>query len=287
MKKWIAGLLALIAISPVMAATPWQQITHPVAGSPQAIGGFANGCVIGAMPLPLESADYQVMRPDQRRYFGHPDLLNFIHRLSDKAQKNQLGTVLIGDMAMPAGGRFSSGHASHQSGLDVDIWLQLPKQRWSQQQLLKPQPIDLVAADGKRVVPALWQPQVENLIKLAANDNEVTRIFVNPAIKKQLCLDAGADRTGCIRCGRGLGIAPICMCVCVAQPIARNVWTKIRHHRVMGVVLNWKVGSSLINQVLNRAKPYHHHCHLPVRLCWITISLRNKSWIGLPRVLRF
>ena len=61
MKKWIAGLLALIAISPVMAATPWQQITHPVAGSPQAIGGFANGCVIGAMPLPLESADYQVM----------------------------------------------------------------------------------------------------------------------------------------------------------------------------------------------------------------------------------
>lgn len=99
MKKWIAGLLALVAISPVMAATPWQQITHPVAGSPQSIGGFANGCVIGAMPLPLESADYQVMRPDQRRYFGHPDLLNFIHRLSEKSQKNQLGTVLIGDMA--------------------------------------------------------------------------------------------------------------------------------------------------------------------------------------------
>ncbi len=132
----------------------------PVAGSPQSIGGFANGCVIGAQPLPLESADYQVMRSDQRRYFGHPDLLNFIHRLSAQAHQQQLGTVLIGDMAMPAGGRFSSGHASHQSGLDVDIWLQLPKQRWSQQQLLKPQPIDLVAVDGKRVIPALWQPQL-------------------------------------------------------------------------------------------------------------------------------
>ncbi|WP_016679975.1 penicillin-insensitive murein endopeptidase, partial [Yersinia pestis] len=140
------------------------------------------------------SADYQVMRSDQRRYFGHPDLLNFIHRLSAQAHQQQLGTVLIGDMAMPAGGRFSSGHASHQSGLDVDIWLQLPKQRWSQQQLLKPQPIDLVAVDGKRVIPALWQPQIESLIKLAAKDNDVTRIFVNPAIKKQLCLDAGADR---------------------------------------------------------------------------------------------
>ncbi|CNL30391.1 penicillin-insensitive murein endopeptidase [Yersinia aleksiciae] len=200
MNKWIASAVALAGIAmlgataPVMAATPWQQIVNPVAGSPQSIGGFANGCVIGAMPLPLQSADYQVMRPDQRRYFGHPDLLNFIHRLSTKAEQNRLGTVLIGDMAMPAGGRFSSGHASHQSGLDVDIWLQLPQQRWSQQQLLKPQPIDLVAADGKRVVPALWQPQVESLIKLAANDSEVTRIFVNPAIKKQLCLDAGTDR---------------------------------------------------------------------------------------------
>ncbi|CND47687.1 penicillin-insensitive murein endopeptidase [Yersinia pseudotuberculosis] len=187
-------MVALVTMVPVMAATPWQKITHPVAGSPQSIGGFANGCVIGAQPLPLESADYQVMRSDQRRYFGHPDLLNFIHRLSAQAHQQQLGTVLIGDMAMPAGGRFSSGHASHQSGLDVDIWLQLPKQRWSQQQLLKPQPIDLVAVDGKRVIPALWQPQIESLIKLAAKDNDVTRIFVNPAIKKQLCLDAGADR---------------------------------------------------------------------------------------------
>ncbi|AAM85155.1 putative penicillin-insensitive murein endopeptidase [Yersinia pestis biovar Microtus str. 91001] len=194
MKNWIVGMVALVTMVPVMAATPWQKITHPVAGSPQSIGGFANGCVIGAQPLPLESADYQVMRSDQRRYFGHPDLLNFIHRLSAQAHQQQLGTVLIGDMAMPAGGRFSSGHASHQSGLDVDIWLQLPKQRWSQQQLLKPQPIDLVAVDGKRVIPALWQPQIESLIKLAAKDNDVTRIFVNPAIKKQLCLDAGADR---------------------------------------------------------------------------------------------
>ncbi|OML05922.1 penicillin-insensitive murein endopeptidase [Yersinia pestis] len=194
MKNWIVGMVALVTMVPVMAATPWQKITHPVAGSPQSIGGFANGCVIGAQPLPLESADYQVMRSDQRRYFGHPDLLNFIHRLSAQAHQQQLGTVLIGDMAMPAGGRFSSGHASHQSGLDVDIWLQLPKQRWSQQQLLKPQPIDFVAVDGKRVIPALWQPQIESLIKLAAKDNDVTRIFVNPAIKKQLCLDAGADR---------------------------------------------------------------------------------------------
>lgn len=194
MKNVMFGLVALLASASAMALTPWQKIDHPVAGTPQAIGGFSNGCLIGAQPLPLEAADYQVMRTDQRRYFGHPDLLAFIQRLGNEARQNALGTVLIGDMAMPAGGRFSSGHASHQSGLDVDIWLQLPRQRWSQQQLLKPQPIDLVSADGKRVVERQWQPQVGQLIKLAAQDHEVTRIFVNPAIKQRLCEDAGSDR---------------------------------------------------------------------------------------------
>lgn len=194
MKKWMLGLVALIASGSAMALTPWQKIDHPVSGTAQAVGGFANGCIIGAHPLPLNSPDYQVMRTDQRRYFGHPDLLAFIQRLSSQANQKGLGTVLIGDMAMPAGGRFSSGHASHQSGLDVDIWLQLPRQRWSAQQLLKPQPIDLVSGDGKQVVDRQWQPQIESLIKMAAQDSEVTRIFVNPAIKQRLCQDAGADR---------------------------------------------------------------------------------------------
>lgn len=134
------------------------------------------------------------MRTDQRRYFGHPDLVMFIQRLSHQAQQRGLGTVLIGDMGMPAGGRFNGGHASHQTGLDVDIFLQLPKTRWSQAQLLRPQALDLVSRDGKHVVPSRWSSDIASLIKLAAQDNDVTRIFVNPAIKQQLCLDAGNDR---------------------------------------------------------------------------------------------
>ncbi|WP_442976102.1 penicillin-insensitive murein endopeptidase [Rouxiella sp. T17] len=193
-KIGLAGLLALVVSIPTLAATPWQRITQPIAGVPQAVGSYANGCQIGAQPLPINSPDYQVMRTDQRRFYGQPDLLTFIKRLSAEANREDLGTVLIGDMAMPAGGRFSSGHASHQSGLDVDIWLQMPRKRWTAQQLLKPQPIDLVSRDGKSIVKSQWQPQIEKLIKLAAQDTDVVRIFVNPAIKQQLCLDAGSDR---------------------------------------------------------------------------------------------
>lgn len=143
---------------------------------------------------PLSAPGYQVMRTDQRRYFGHPDLVQFIQRLSNQVHNKGMGTVLIGDMGMPAGGRFNGGHASHQTGLDVDIFLQLPQTRWTSSQLLVPQALDLVASDGKHVVPSLWSPQISQLIKLAAEDSEVTRIFVNPAIKQQLCLDAGSDR---------------------------------------------------------------------------------------------
>lgn len=194
MKKTCLMLAALLMSASALAATPWQRIAQPVPGAPQAIGGFANGCIVGAEALPLNNPAYQVMRPDQRRYFGHPDLLLFIQRLTTQVHNLGLGQVLIGDMGMAAGGRFSSGHASHQSGLDVDIWLQLPKKRWTSQMLLKPQPLDLVSADGKRVVARHWQPEIDSLIKLAAKDEQVTRIFVNPAIKKQLCADAGSDR---------------------------------------------------------------------------------------------
>ena len=135
MKKTVIALLALVASSACLAATPWQKITQPISGSAQSIGAFANGCIVGAQALPLQSDTYQVMRTDQRRYFGHPDLVQFIQRLSNQVHNKGMGTVLIGDMGMPAGGRFNGGHASHQTGLDVDIFLQLPKTRWSSSQL--------------------------------------------------------------------------------------------------------------------------------------------------------
>lgn len=194
MKKILIVLLALMTSSSAWAATPWQKISHPVSGSAQSIGSFANGCIIGAQALPLQSDSYQVMRTEQHRYFGHPELVQFIQRLGSQVQQHNLGTLLIGDMGMPAGGRFNGGHASHQTGLDVDIFLQLPKQRWSAAQLRKPQALDLVSANGQQVVARHWTADIDQLIKLAAQDSDVTRIFVNPAIKQQLCLDAGNDR---------------------------------------------------------------------------------------------
>jgi penicillin-insensitive murein endopeptidase len=52
----------------------------------------------------------------------------------------------------------------------------------------------VVAADRKDVDPKVWTPAHVALIKAAAEDPQVTRIFVNAAIKKALCRDPGTDR---------------------------------------------------------------------------------------------
>jgi penicillin-insensitive murein endopeptidase len=52
----------------------------------------------------------------------------------------------------------------------------------------------IVAPDRKDVDPKVWTPAHFAIIKAAAEEPEVQRIFVNAAIKKALCREAGADR---------------------------------------------------------------------------------------------
>ena len=52
----------------------------------------------------------------------------------------------------------------------------------------------VVAEDRLDVDPNVWTPAHVNVIKAAAQDSQVARIFVNAAIKKALCREAGNDR---------------------------------------------------------------------------------------------
>jgi penicillin-insensitive murein endopeptidase len=53
----------------------------------------------------------------------------------------------------------------------------------------------MVAADRKDVDPEVWTPAHTEIIKVAATDPIVERIFVNAAIKKALFRGAGNDRS--------------------------------------------------------------------------------------------
>lgn len=175
-------------------ATLWEKIKTPIRGKAQSIGGYSNGCIIGAKPLTLQGEGYQVIRSARNRYYGHPELLDYLINLGKKTKAAGIPTILIGDMGMPAGGRFASGHASHQTGLDADIWLRFGPM--DNQTARNPAGLAtiMVNRNTQRVYDNLWQQQHTDLIKLAASDKRVNRIFVNPAIKVKLCQTAGNDR---------------------------------------------------------------------------------------------
>ena len=88
-----------------------------------------------------------------------------------------------------------TGHASHQIGLDADVWLTpMPDRRLSRAEREEMSATDMVRPDLLDIDPKIWTPEHTALIKAAAKEPAVARIFVNPAIKRALCREAGADR---------------------------------------------------------------------------------------------
>ena len=84
-----------------------------------------------------------------------------------------------------------NGHASHQVGLDADIWLSpMPDRTLSREEREFMSATNVVRKDGLDVDPNKWTPQHLALIRAAARQPEVERIFVNAAIKKAICREA-------------------------------------------------------------------------------------------------
>ena len=167
----------------------------PLPGPPRSIGGYSDGCLAGATQLPNNGLSWQVMRPSRNRNWGNPHLVRFIERFGKNAKKVGWRGLLIGDMSQPRGGPMLTGHSSHQIGLDVDIWFTpMPNHVQSREEREFSSATDVVALDLLDVDPEVWTHTHTELIRTAADDPAVTRIFVNAAIKKALCREAGADR---------------------------------------------------------------------------------------------
>ena len=169
--------------------------TAPTVGPPRAIGGYANGCLAGGVALPVTSSDWQVMRLSRNRNWGHPVLIRFLQRYAARARSAGWPGLLIGDMAQPRGGPMLNGHASHQIGLDVDVWLTpMPDRLLTKEERETIEATNYVASNGKVVDASVWTRAHLAMIRAAAVDPDVDRIFVNAAIKKELCQEAGSDR---------------------------------------------------------------------------------------------
>ena len=88
-----------------------------------------------------------------------------------------------------------TGHASHQTGLDADICM-LPPDRLN---LSAGERESLSSLSMRRAnggfTNSSWTPQHEAILKAAASDPRVARIFVFPGAKVAMCSSATGDRS--------------------------------------------------------------------------------------------
>ena len=161
----------------------WEAIKTPLAAPAEALGGYSAGCLLGAKPLPERGVGYQIMRPARSRNYGHPDLIELIEAAAKWNKKTAGSDLLIGDISRPRGGPTISGHVSHQTGLDVDIWYLQSRKKLSKKMRNSIHSPSVVHGDKLRN----WKKSYANIIQQFGENPKVDRIFVNPTIKKMFC----------------------------------------------------------------------------------------------------
>jgi penicillin-insensitive murein endopeptidase len=162
--------------------------------APRAIGSYAKGCLAGGRALAVDGPAWQVMRLSRNRNWAHPDMIALVERLAIEARaEDGWNGLLVGDLAQPRGGPMLSGHASHQVGLDADVWLTEMPDRTLSRKERETINATVVTKDRKSIDKKVWTESHARLIKRAASYPEVARIFVHPPIKAELCKWAKGD----------------------------------------------------------------------------------------------
>ncbi len=189
-------VLAACLLTPLAASA--QQLANQLFGAhdapsqqrPMPIGSYARGCGAGMVEMPETGASWQAMRLSRERNFGQPELVSYLIELSRVAQQVGWAGLYIGDISQPRGGPMTSGHASHQIGLDADVWMLPPKRlNLSRAEREKISSIPVRSAD-QRSITKNWTRAHHALMQAAASDPRVDRIFVAAAVKIEMCRTA-------------------------------------------------------------------------------------------------
>ncbi len=166
----------------------------PAAMTARSIGFYAKGCLAGGAALPVDGPAWQAMRLSRNRNWAHPELIALVKKLALEAKEHDgWPGLLVGDLSQPRGGPMLTGHASHQVGLDADIWFTpMPDRRLTEKEREELSATSMLASDRVSVNKQIWTEAHYRLLKRTASYPEVQRVLVNPAIKKAVC-DAAKD----------------------------------------------------------------------------------------------
>jgi penicillin-insensitive murein DD-endopeptidase len=171
--------------------------TAPLPGPLRIIGGPATGgCIAGAESLPDHGAGFQTIHLNRSAFYGAPSAIEGLEALASEASTAGLPPLLVEDISRPRGGPLPGGHVSHQIGLDADVGLDMrPRSMLDASTRETVELASMVTPDGMGVVPGVWGPKVVQLLHMASDLPGIMRVLVNPAIKKQLCIEVTGDRS--------------------------------------------------------------------------------------------
>lgn len=162
----------------------------PTAQDPMPVGSYAKGCGAGMVQLPESGPTWQAMRLSRNRNWGQPAMITFLQQLSVAAVQVGWAGLYIGDISQPRGGPMTSSHASHQIGLDADVWMLPPRRlNLTRQEREAISSVPVRSAD-QRSVTGNWTAAHHALLRAAASDARVDRIFVAAAVKIEMCKTA-------------------------------------------------------------------------------------------------
>jgi len=201
LRRTAFAALAVLATSFAADAEPVAKVLFggkdlPAATAPKSYGFYSKGCFSGGVAIATDGPNWQAMRLSRNRRWGHPAMINLVEKLSREAAQDGWPGLLLGDISQPRGGPMLTGHASHQIGLDADIWLTpMPDRKLSPRERENMSAVSMVDPKTHRVIDRLWTPAHTKLLKRAASYGEVERILVNPGIKKKLCDTVTGDRS--------------------------------------------------------------------------------------------
>ncbi len=198
------ALVVSFASGPATAQVAKQQFGGkqlPAVMKPAAYGFYSKGCLAGGVAIAQDGPTWQAMRPHRNRRWGHPETIRTVIQLSQDAQKVGWNGLLVGDISQPRGGPMLSGHASHQLGLDADIWLnEMPDRRLSRSERNNTSAQSMLASSNGKLdqntIGPLFTNETFGLIKTAAGYGQVERVLVHPTIKRELCRRESATGNG-------------------------------------------------------------------------------------------
>ncbi|MBO6717051.1 MAG: penicillin-insensitive murein endopeptidase [Rhizobiaceae bacterium] len=199
MAALLAGLM--LALGAATARDPLAKDLFGAARLPAAMpassyGFYSKGCFSGGIAMAADGPNWQGMRLSRNRHWGHPELVETLERLSREAAADGWPGLLLGDMSQPRGGPMLSGHASHQIGLDADIWfMPMPSRRLTIHERENISAVSLLRRDSLHVDDRKWTRAHEAVLRRAASYRNVERILVHPGIKQKLCDTVTGDRS--------------------------------------------------------------------------------------------